>query len=447
MNMEEEAPFPVVALTMVLATVVTMVLFFFFVAKKTKEGKEKEVEEPVVSKSKPKSSQNGKASAAKSVKKLFTTKKKSQPTYSHPWLLTTLKGHTSAILDMDFSHNGKYFITVGEDRSALIWSIKNFSQKEQRYMRAAIETDHATRVRFSPDTKAFLVSLSRKNMLRIYRIGKKDDGSMGNFVAAFDFPKLHQTDIQNVGVASNGRFIMVAYANTTILILSIKGDTLATIDSHQVTNSLVKVSNCSRFVASCGFTPDVKVWEVCFDKALNFKEVSRAFELKGHSAGVRSFSFNMDSTRMVSASKDGTWKLWDTDVQYKCQQDPYLLYTGQFHSSPSHIELSPDSRTVVMSQGSNITVVNTVSLQTEMVMKNVHQGAVEGLRFDSNSKYFVSIGDRHALIFNNITGYRATITQLNDKLNSERSKAVIERINQQIEEATQSLNAVLPEKS
>lgn len=79
-----------------------------------------------------------------------------------------------------------------------------------------------------------------------------------------------------------------------------------------------------------GFTPDVKIWEVLFDKTDNFKEVRRAFELKGHSAGIYCFAFNSDSSRyfndhsffesktsnlflsMVSVSKDKTWRLWDT---------------------------------------------------------------------------------------------------------------------------------------
>jgi len=50
-------------------------------------------------------------------------------------------------------------------------------------------------------------------------------------------------------------------------------------------------------VASCGFTPDVKVWEVCFGKNGDFREVTRAFELKGHAAGVHSFAFSNDSRR------------------------------------------------------------------------------------------------------------------------------------------------------
>jgi len=77
------------------------------------------------------------------------------------------------------------------------------------------------------------------------------------------------------------------------------------------------------FIIYSGFTPDVKVWEVCFTKSGDFQEVRRAFELKGHSAGVYSFSFNNDSTRMLSASKDGTWKYWDTNSKYS------LLFQSQ----------------------------------------------------------------------------------------------------------------------
>lgn len=78
------------------------------------------------------------------------------------------------------------------------------------------------------------------------------------------------------------------------------GELLATITTNQVKTSHAAVSTCGRFVASSGFTPDVKVWEVLFDKPGNFKEVSRAFELKGHSAGIHHFAFSGDSTRYGS---------------------------------------------------------------------------------------------------------------------------------------------------
>lgn len=63
---------------------------------------------------------------------------------------------------------------------------------------------------------------------------------------------------------------------------------------------------------STGFTPDVKVWEVSFTKSGDFKQVSKAFDLGGHSSGIYDFDFNTDSSRMVTVSKDGTYRLYDT---------------------------------------------------------------------------------------------------------------------------------------
>lgn len=34
--------------------------------------------------------------------------------FTHPWLLTSLKGHTGQVLDMDFSANGKYLASCAE---------------------------------------------------------------------------------------------------------------------------------------------------------------------------------------------------------------------------------------------------------------------------------------------------------------------------------------------
>ncbi len=75
------------------------------------------------------------------------------------------------------------------------------------------------------------------------------------------------------------------------------GEILSTIDTHQVHNSYAAVSPCGRFIGSSGFTSDVKVWEVGFDKSGTFRDVSRAFELKGHSAGVYCFDYSEGSTR------------------------------------------------------------------------------------------------------------------------------------------------------
>lgn len=40
--------------------------------------------------------------------------KETKTTFTHSWLLTSLKGHTGAITDMDFSTDGKHLVTCAE---------------------------------------------------------------------------------------------------------------------------------------------------------------------------------------------------------------------------------------------------------------------------------------------------------------------------------------------
>jgi len=58
--------------------------------------------------------------------------------------------------------------------------------------------------------------------------------------------------------------------------------------------------------------------EVVYSKAGEFEKVTRAFELSGHTSGIWSFDFSPDSSRMVTVSKDGTWRLYNTNSNVKC---------------------------------------------------------------------------------------------------------------------------------
>ncbi|KAK2166184.1 hypothetical protein LSH36_41g13139 [Paralvinella palmiformis] len=398
-----------------------------------------------------KSENDDKGEDKKQAKKLQkqTTKKEKKPlghrkdakvVFNHPWLAGSLKSHSGPVLGLDFSPNGKYLASCSEDRSVLIWHVKDFAKKEHKSIRSNIELDHATRVRFSPDSKAFMVSLFNENAIRVIKIGRKDDGSIGNFQTALDFPKGHDADLINTGISSNGKFIMTCSKDTTIKLWDLKGELLSTIDTHQMNNSHGAVSPCGRFVGSSGFTPDVKVWEVIFDRSGQFKEVIRAFELKGHSAGVYSFAFSGNSDRMATVSKDGTWKLWDINVEYRKQQDPRLLKTGRcVHSGTSVIALSPDGVTIAIACNHDISVYNTVNTECEQIIEEAHILPICCLEFDTMGHYLVSAGDKNINVFHNIVGFRAHIAELEEKKRSAVGQTHRQRIQQQIQEACTKL--------
>ncbi|XP_051973730.1 transducin beta-like protein 2 [Xyrauchen texanus] len=366
-----------------------------------------------------------------------------QHTFTHQLLSSVLKSHSGNVTCLDFSSNGKYLASCADDRTIRIWSTKDFLERDHKSLRANIEFDNATFVRFSPDSRAFITWLSNGETIRIYKMIKKEDGTFNFKAAPEDFPQKHKGIVINIGIAETGKFIMSASVDTTIVIWDLKGDVLATINTNQMTNSHVAISPCGRFVASCGFTPDVKVWEVCFGKSGEFKEVARAFDLKGHSAGVYSFDFSNDSRRMVTVSKDGTWKLWNTDVEYKKQQDPYLLRTVPCQvSEGSRIALSPDGRVVAISNGCDIAMYNANTGELEKEFHSVHSEEITNLKFDINNRFLVSSGDRAIRVFHNVTGYRAAIQDMQIMLKKASNEGMRQRLLQQIVDAQTALDTV-----
>lgn len=370
--------------------------------------------------------------------------KAQQHTFSHPLLASSLKSHSGNVTCLDFSSNGKYLASCADDRTVRIWSTKDFLERDHKCLRANVELDHVTLVRFSPDSRAFISWLANGDTIRVFKMTKKEDGSFTFKAAPEDFPQKHKANIINIGIAETGKFIMSASTDTSILIWDLKGEVLASINTNQMTNSYAAISPCGRFVGSSGFTPDVKVWEVCFGKGGEFREVTRAFDLKGHSAGVHAFAFSNDSRRMATVSKDGTWRLWDTDVEYKKQQDPYLLLSVPCQSSEgSRVALSPDARVVAISNGCDVAMYCAATGRLEEEFRGVHSEEVTDLRFDINSRFLVCSGDRAIRVFHNAPGYRAAIRDMEAMLKKAQNEGMRQRLQLQIREAQAALDTVL----
>lgn len=148
--------------------------------------------------------------------------------------------------------------------------------------------------------------------------------------------------------------------------------------------------------------------------------------------------------RMVTVSKDGTWKLWNTDVEYKKQQDPYLLKTVSCTSSDgSRVALSPDGRVVAISSGCNVAMYSAASGELEEEMLGIHSEEITDLRFDINGRFLVCSGDKAVRVFHNAPGYRAAIRDMQDMLKKAQNEAMKQRLKQQIAEAQSALDAVL----
>ncbi|XP_067034291.1 transducin beta-like protein 2 isoform X3 [Acropora muricata] len=381
------------------------------------------------------------------------------PSAAHPLLAASLSGHDSFVEGVEFSSNGKYIMSSSSDRTVRLWSVKDFKQKEHQYVRANVEFDHGTKVTFSPDTsedtkqqqpvrfRAFITALAIGNTIRVFKVSKKKEESRSSVTGEFDFPVKHSAEIINIAVASHGKFIMSCSRDTTIILWNLKGEVLSIIDTHQMNNSFASISPCGRFVASAGFTPDVKLWLVEFTKTDEFKQVSRAMELKGHTAGVYHFTFSGDSKRMATVSKDGTWKIWDIDVEFTKKQDPHLLITGIYDASFNIydnmlISMSPDAYVTAITMGRSVVLFNTENGHLEEILQDVHGDAITAISWHPSSRYLATAGgdDRVIRVWHNAAGIKVQIEDLQGRLYRTRNENVKERIEQQILEARASLD-------
>ena len=60
--------------------------------------------------------------------------------------------------------------TCADDRSILIWFTKDFTAKDHKSVRANVQFDHADRIKWSPDSKAFIIHCATSNHLQVHKV-------------------------------------------------------------------------------------------------------------------------------------------------------------------------------------------------------------------------------------------------------------------------------------
>lgn len=128
------------------------------------------------------------------------------------------------------------------------------------------------------------------------------------------------------GISSNGKFMMSCSSKTDMIIWDLKGQQLERLDTYLMHTHTAKISPCGRFVVATGFSPDVKIMEVCFKKTGEYNQVTKAYELTGHTSGVYDVVFAVDTSHIATISKDGTWKIYHTRSELHVSYCPGYCY-------------------------------------------------------------------------------------------------------------------------
>lgn len=142
---------------------------------------------------------------------------------------------------------------------------------------------------------------------------------------------------------------------------------------------------------------------------------------------------------MATASKDGTFCVWNTDIRYQLGQEASLVTKGDYDELKNHpglVALAPNGDTVLVSAGRQVRAFDAETGVQEFRVDDVHGlNLIVALKFSADSKYFLTAGDRQVHVFHNVVGYKVVARKTKQQVKSANTAAHKERLQQQADEA------------
>jgi WD40 repeat protein/serine/threonine protein kinase len=244
--------------------------------------------------------------------------------------LRTLRGHTDAVWTVAISPDKKKIASGSTDKTAKVWDtttgkiIVNYQQ----------HTAEITNVAFHPNGQ-FVASASRDGTVRVWNTETGED----KFVL-----KGHKASVKAVAFSADGK--RLASSDSSGFLCIWNGETGESIIYRQANEGEIKAlafSNDGRYLATCGVRTQVKIWDTIErtlvgshqmrtskNYAVTFspdgKQIAiggRTIEIRdindpeprltidAHKSFVYGVAFTPDGKKLVSASQDGTVRVFD----------------------------------------------------------------------------------------------------------------------------------------
>eukprot|EP00262_Sarcandra_glabra_P019166 TRINITY_DN7123_c0_g2_i1.p1 TRINITY_DN7123_c0_g2~~TRINITY_DN7123_c0_g2_i1.p1 ORF type:complete len:287 (+),score=67.73 TRINITY_DN7123_c0_g2_i1:43-861(+) len=181
------------------------------------------------------------------------------------------------------------------------------------------------------------------------------------------------------------------------------GKTLGTVDTNQLKNTMAAICPNGRFLAAAAFTADVKVWEIIYSKDGSVKEVSKVMQLKGHKSAVTWLCFTPNSEQIITASKDGSIRIWNINVRYHLDEDPKTLkvFPIPLHDASGSVLqydrlcLSTDGKILAATHGSTLQWLCAETGNVLDTADKAHEGDMTGIAWAPKT---IPMGAGHAMV-------------------------------------------------
>lgn len=336
--------------------------------------------------------------------------------------LNTLKGHGDSVTGLSFSFDGRSLATACADGVVRVFKLDDASSKSFKFLRINLPAGcHPTAVAFCDDASSLVVASQAFSGSSLYMYGEEKPQATGDSRQQTKLPlpeikweqhKVHDKKAiltlagtrATYGTADGSTILASSSDGTDIKIWHGKtGKTLGNVDTNQLKNNLATISPNGRFVAAAAFTADVKVWEIVYSKDGAVKEVSRVMQLKGHKSAVTWLCFSPNSEQIITASKDGSIRIWNINVRYHQDEDPKTLkvFPIPLHDSNGttlqydRLSISPDGRILAVTNGSTLQWLSAETGQVLDAADRAHDGDITDIAWAPRT---IPNGDKQAFV-------------------------------------------------
>jgi WD40 repeat protein len=244
----------------------------------------------------------------------------------------TIPAHPIAVKALAYSADGKRLATGGQDAVVKVFDATTGKEERQFFGHSG----PITGVAFSADGNR-LASSSFDQTAKVWRLDVPDDA---NFPGAHEPVTFKEHKLPVLGVAFNDE-------NGGHLLASVGGEP-----------------------GSPSGGGEVKVW--------NSFGGGEEFSLKGHTRGVRAVAYRSDGAALVTASDDGTVRVWDAGQRAGAQR-----MFGRF------VAVSPDGRRIATAGTDQAVRVWDVRTGKQLLIIQGHAGPVQAVAFSPDGTKLV----------------------------------------------------------
>ncbi len=270
-------------------------------------------------------------------------------------VLSVYRGHTQAVVALDWSPSSNYIASASYDHTVRIWNASN-GQTSVNFNR---HTDQVWTVAGSPNSSK-IASGGKDGAVWIWNPATGNPLGKGSYTG-------HSGEIASVAWSPNSTLIASAsYDNTVRVWEALSQQFHSTLD-HADHVWAVDWSPNGMYIVSGSKDKTARVWEASSGSAL--------YTYTNHNEGVAAVAWSPNSQRIASGSYDHTVQVWDALTGANV-----ITYTG--HSDAvTGVSWSPDGKYIASSSKDGTVQVWDASNASPVLVYRQHNGAVNDVRW------------------------------------------------------------------